>query len=96
MKPICNAVGCGREMPGRGSLMRRAHWFAVPAILRRQVNATWTAFQKRQGEYLDYIEARDEALRFVAEGEGRLDAFKPDLPRIKAMQALREEREAKS
>lgn len=89
MKPVCNAVGCDREMPGRGSLMCRAHWFAVPAILRRQVNATWAAYQKRDGEYLDYIEARDEALRFVAEGEGKLADFKPDAPRIRAMQEAR-------
>jgi len=93
MKPICNAVGCQREMPGRGSLMCRTHWYAVPSLLRRQINATWTAYQRREGEYFDYIEARDEALRFVAEGDGRLAEFKPDLPRLKA---LREIREAKS
>jgi len=39
--------------------------------------------------WLDYMEARDEARRWTAEGEGKLAQFAPDAPRIRALQGAR-------
>ncbi len=95
MSATCNAVGCTASR-GRG-LMCRTHWFKVPMLVRRRINETWSIFTRakrpdgvtRDSAYLDYIEARDEAIRFVAHLEGQLAGFSPDLPRIRRLQEAR-------
>ncbi len=85
---ICQAVGCGA---GRKSsqFMCTPHWKALPLPLRTQVNATFRAWRKaalpeRSQAWLDYNEARDEARRWTAEGEGRIGQFTPDAPHMRA------------
>lgn len=92
MTALCNAVGCDARR-SRGQFMCRPHWFKVPPILRQRVNQTWGAWHNRAGDgpalWLDYIEATDDARKAVAEAEGRLAAFTPDLPRIKRLHEAR-------
>lgn len=96
MSATCNAVGC-QASRGRGALMCRVHWFRVPMLLRQRVSETWRIFNRsrrpegitRESAYLDYIEARDEAVRVVAHLEGNLAGFVPDLPRIRRLQEAR-------
>ena len=44
MNHHCHARGCVREVPP-AMLMCRAHWFMVPAVLRR---AIWAAYRPGQ------------------------------------------------
>ena len=96
MPPItCQAVGCcNARSPSQ--FMCKRHWFALPRALRTQVNATWRAWKAAEGEdrslrWIDYNEARDEATRWTAEGEGKLADFEPYAPRLRKLQALRAE-----
>lgn len=93
---VCRAVGCTTSRK-RSQFMCLPHWRALPKLLRDQINATWRAWQSRtvgQGErlMLDYTEACDEARRWMAERDGQLAAFTPELPRLTALYKLRSER----
>lgn len=44
----CDAPGCSIEVP-RGKLMCRAHWFALPRILRTEISSAW-----REGRIRDW------------------------------------------
>ncbi|MDR3510680.1 MAG: hypothetical protein P4L73_03540 [Caulobacteraceae bacterium] len=93
---VCQAIGC--TAPRKSSqFMCLPHWKALPLILRQQINRTWGAWRAAEGDarrlrWVDYIEARDEARRWTADGEGRLGQFEPDAPRIRRSY----EREARS
>lgn len=94
----CQAVGCGTLIaPGR--FMCRPHWYALPAKLRAQINATWRARKAGADEgiranaprILAHVEACDEARRWTADGEGHLADFTPDAARLVRLQAIAEE-----
>lgn len=87
----CQAVGCTATLK-RGQFLCRPHWFGLPRPLRRQVNATWGVRRKASGPgraqaIIDHVQACDEARRYTADKEGRLDAFVPDASRIKRLYA---------
>lgn len=92
MSKVCKAAGCTVGVR-RSQLMCRGHWFAVPAKLRARINETWRAWKatglRDIAKACDYVEATDEAARYVAEGEGRLELLQPELPRWKALADLR-------
>lgn len=97
---VCQAVGCTHPRKAQ-AFMCLGHWRALPQPLRRQINATWRAYNKAEGDaradtWLDYIEARDEARRWTAEGEGRIGQFEPDAPRIRALREGRAERQSQA
>lgn len=96
---VCQAIGCTH--PRRASqFMCIDHWKALPQPLRAQINATWRVWGKAHGDrsalWLDYIEARDEARRWTAEGEGRIGQFEADAPRIRALREARADRQGQA
>ena len=96
---LCHAVCCTAARK-RSQFMCLDHWRRLPHALREQINTTWRAWQARENDgsalWLAYVEAcdeaRDEATRWTAEGEGRLAQFEPDAPRIRMLHAMREAR----
>ncbi|HEV8163963.1 MAG TPA: hypothetical protein VGR74_05870, partial [Actinomycetota bacterium] len=74
----CQAVGCINPIK-RGQFLCTAHWHGLPLPLRRQVNDTWSRRRRAMSDkraIIDHVEACDEARRFIAEGEGRLEAYR--------------------
>lgn len=96
----CQAVGCQHPRK-RSQFFCLPHWRQLPQPLRSQINRTWGAYGKAEGDaraeaWLDYIEACDEAKRWTAEGEGRLGQFVPDAPRIRTLREARSERQGQA
>ena len=67
----CHAIGCEAEVPPT-MLMCRAHWFAVPKPLRKDV---WRLYRRGQEITKDpspeYLAAARAAIDAVARREGR-------------------------
>lgn len=66
-RDACRAVGCREPVPPQ-LLMCRAHWSMVPKKIQNWVWSTYQGGEQRRDEW---VEAATEAIRAVAEAEGR-------------------------
>ncbi|HEY0624645.1 hypothetical protein [Sphingomonas sp.] len=57
---MCDAPNCRERIP-RGKLMCRAHWFRLPAPLRRAISDAW-----KEGRIRDWSANCLEARSFIA------------------------------
>lgn len=60
---FCPATPCGAQVEA-GKLMCKTHWYLVPAVFRREVNAAWRALRacKTVDAVHRYRSARDKAI----------------------------------
>lgn len=71
MSHHCHAVGCTTRVPPK-LFMCRTHWYMVPRPLRQAVWATYRPGQESDKRpSWEYLEATEEARRFVAELENK-------------------------
>lgn len=76
----CHARGCQREVPPK-LLMCGVHWRMVPPDLQRAVWATYRPGQEiDKRPTRDYLAAAKDAIRWVAQAEGRLEKWQKGGP----------------
>ena len=79
MEHKCHALNCPLEVPPK-MLMCLRHWRMVPKSLQDRVWATYRRGQEvTKTPSMSYLKAAKDAIRAVAEKEGRLDrlGFEP-------------------